>query len=218
YQRAEGRYRLMPEILAALRDQANPFSILTKGTLILRDLELLRQAAEVTRVGLAVSVGFIDEAVWRAVESGTPSPRRRLDVVRRLTDAGFEVSVLMAPILPGLTDTDESIDKTVAAIAASGAASVTPLPLHLRPGAREWYAAWLTRTHPTLAPRYRELFGAGSYLPQAYQSEVTARVRMAARRHGLHRSDPRQARAVSDLPDSKEPPVTPEEPRQLTLL
>ena len=165
YQRAEGRYRLMPEILAALRDHANPFSILTKGTLILRDLDLLRQAAEVTRVGLAFSVGFVDETIWRAVEPGTPSPRRRLDAVRRLTDAGFAVGVLMAPILPGLTDTDESIDETVAAIAAAGAASVTPLPLHLRPGAREWYAAWLTRTHPALAPRYRELYGNGSYLP-----------------------------------------------------
>src|SRR6266536_3542815 len=128
YQRAEGRYRLMREILAALRDFANPFSILTKGTLILRDLDLLRQAAEVTSVGLAVSVGFVDESIWRSVESGTPSPHRRLEVVRRLTDAGFPVSVLMAPILPGLTDTDESIDETVAAIAAAGAAGVTPIP------------------------------------------------------------------------------------------
>jgi DNA repair photolyase len=209
YQRAEGRYRLMPEILAALRDHANPFSILTKGTLILRDLELLKQAASVTRVGLAVSIGFVDETVWRAVESGTPSPRRRLDVVRRLTDAGFEVSVLMAPILPGLTDTDESIDQTVAAIAAAGAASISAIGLHLRPGAREWYAAWLTRTHPELAPRYRELFGKGSYLPQAYQHEISARVRMAARRHGLHRAQPGEARAV-DVPAP--------ESQQLTLL
>jgi len=210
YQRAEGRYRLMPEILAALRDHANPFSILTKGTLILRDLELLNQAAAVTRVGLAVSVGFIDEAMWRAVESGTPSPQRRLEVVRRLTDAGFPVGVLMAPILPGLTDSDESIEETVAAIAAAGAASVTPLPLHLRPGAREWFATWLTRTHPELAPRYRELYGSGSYLPQTYQAEIGARLRMAARRHGLHRPDPVQIRDVG----------TPEEApaRQLTLL
>ncbi|WP_250027909.1 intein-containing Rv2578c family radical SAM protein [Paractinoplanes maris] len=199
YQRAEGRYRLMPEILAALRDHANPFSILTKGTLILRDLELLTQAAEVTRVGLSFSVGFVDEEVWRAVESGTPSPRRRLDAVRRLTDAGFDVGVLMAPILPGLTDTDESIDETVAAIAAAGATSVTPLPLHLRPGAREWYAAWLTRTRPDLAPRYRELYGNGSYAPQAYQREVTARVRIAARRHGLHRAEPGEARAINPV-------------------
>jgi DNA repair photolyase len=213
YQRAEGRYRLMPEILAALRDHANPFSILTKGTLILRDLDLLRQAAEVTRVGLAVSVGFVDETIWRSVESGTPSPRRRLDVVRRLTDAGFEVGVLMAPILPGLTDGDESIEQTVAAIAAAGAVSVTPIPLHLRRGAKEWYASWLTRSHPELAPRYRELYGKGSYLPEAYQDEIGARVRMAARRHGLHRPSPAQIRDVGSAPSGDEPP-----PRQLTLL
>ena len=89
YQRAEGRYRLMPGIIAALRDHANPFSILTKGTLILRDLELLRQAAEVTDVGVSVSVGFLDDELWRTVEPGTPSPERRLDVVRTLTDNGI---------------------------------------------------------------------------------------------------------------------------------
>jgi DNA repair photolyase len=203
YQRAEGRYRLMREIIAALRDAANPFSILTKGTLITRDLDLLRQAAGVTTVGLSFSVGFVDETLWRDVEPGTPSPRRRLDTVRRLTDAGFAVGVLMAPILPGLTDTPESIDETVAAVAASGAVSVTPLPLHLRPGAREWYAAWVSRRHPELLPRYRSLFGTGSYSPETYQRAVTARVRTAARRHGLghppaentavHRGDPAPA-------------------------
>jgi DNA repair photolyase len=200
----------MPEILAALRDHANPFSILTKGTLILRDLELLRQASDVTRVGLAVSIGFLDEAVWRSVESGTPNPRRRLEVVRRLTDAGFSIGVLMAPILPGLTDTDESIDETVAAIAAAGATSVTPLPLHLRSGAREWYAGWLTRTHPQLAPRYRDLYRGGAYLPKAYQQEIGAKVRMAARRHGLFRSAPAQVRDVGE--------PAPPEAHQLTLL
>jgi DNA repair photolyase len=187
YQRAEGRYALMRGIIEALRDRANPFSILTKGTLITRDLDLLRQAAEVTSVGISFSVGFIDEEVWRAVEPGTPSPSRRLDAVRRFADAGFAVSVLMAPILPGLTDTDASIDATMAAIAAAGAAGVVPLTLHLRPGARQWYAAWLGRTHPHLVDRYQEIYGRGSYAPKAYQREVSARVAVAARRHGLHR-------------------------------
>ncbi|BFU42208.1 intein-containing Rv2578c family radical SAM protein [Krasilnikovia sp. MM14-A1004] len=205
YQRAEGRYRLMPPILAALRDFANPFSILTKGTLILRDLELLKQAAEVAPVGLSFSIGFVDERIWRSVEPGTPSPRRRLDAVRALTDAGFAVGVLMAPILPGLTDTEESIEETVAAIAGAGAVSVTPLALHLRRGAREWYAAWLTREHPELAPRYRELYGAGSHLPRATQAEIAARVRLAARRHGLHRPDPAESHQV-DGGDGDRPP------------
>jgi DNA repair photolyase len=211
YQRAEGKYRLMREILAALRDFGNPFSILTKGTLILRDLDLLRQAREVTHVGLSFSVGFVDEAMWRSVESGTPSPRRRLDAVRTFTEAGFEVGVLMAPILPGLTDSDESIEATVAAIAESGAVSATPIPLHLRPGAREWYRAWLARTQPELVGRYDRLYRRGSYLPKAYQQEVTDRVKEAARRHGLGRRTPAQARQIP------EPPV-PRPPEQLTLL
>ncbi|HEY3010956.1 MAG TPA: intein-containing Rv2578c family radical SAM protein [Micromonosporaceae bacterium] len=211
YQRAEGKYRLMREILAALRDFTNPFSILTKGTLILRDLDLLRQAREVAHVGVSFSVGFVDEALWRSVESGTPSPRRRLDAVRTLTEAGFEVGVLMAPILPGLTDTDESIEATIAAIAGSGAVSATPIPLHLRPGAREWYRAWLAATHPELVGRYDQLYRRGSYLPKAYQQEVTDRVKEVARRHGLGRRTPAQARQG---PDAEAPPP----PEQLTLL
>ncbi|MEU4216238.1 intein-containing Rv2578c family radical SAM protein [Actinoplanes sp. NPDC026623] len=232
YQRAEGRYRLMPQILTALRDFANPFSILTKGTLLLRDVDLLRQAASVTRVSLSMSIGFVDERMWRAVEPGTPSPRRRLDAISRLTDAGFSIGVLMAPILPGLTDTDESIEETVAAIAAAGATSVTPLALHLRPGAREWYAAWLTREHPELAAQYRELYRGGSYLPQTFQNEIGARVRMAARRHRLHRPPGGEARAMgvdgapaADHPGTGTTGGAPErtagrgaEPRQLTLL
>ncbi|MBY8871608.1 Rv2578c family radical SAM protein [Micromonospora sp. PLK6-60] len=211
YQRAEGRYRLMPPIIEALRDFANPFSILTKGTLILRDLPLLRRAAEVARVGVSFSVGFVDEALWRSVEPGTPSPGRRLDAVRAFADAGFEVGVLMAPILPGLSDNDESIEATVSAIATAGASSVTPLALHLRPGAREWYAHWLAREFPHLVPRYRELYRAGSYAPQAYQRELTARVRMAARRHGLHRAEVGDNRRLDDEPA---PPAA----EQLTLL
>jgi DNA repair photolyase len=212
YQRAEGRYRLMPQIIAALRDFANPFSILTKGTLILRDLELLRQAAAVTEVGLSLSIGFVDEELWRRVEPGTPSPRRRLGVVRTLTDAGFSVGVLVAPILPGLTDDEESIESTVAAIASSGAASATPLPLHLRPGAREWYLAWLSRNRPELLPRYRELFASGSYSAAAYQREITARVRTAARRHRIGVAEPREARQVPTAPAQRPTPT------QLTLL
>ncbi|MBB5869498.1 DNA repair photolyase [Allocatelliglobosispora scoriae] len=185
YQRAEGRYGLMRPIIATLRDFANPFSILTKGTLILRDLDLLRQAAEVTEVNLAVSIGFVDEELWRSVEPGAPSPRRRLDVVSRLADAGFSVGVLMAPILPGLTDTDESVDATVAALAAAGASHVVPLPLHLRTGAKEWFAQWLRREHPELLARYRELYGDRAYLGKDYQREILARVRTAGRRHGI---------------------------------
>jgi DNA repair photolyase len=194
YQRAEGRYGLMREIIAALRDFANPFSILTKGTLITRDLDLLRQAAAQTTVEVSFSIGFVDPVLWRSVEPGTPSPRRRLDAVRRFTDAGFAVTVMLAPVLPGLSDTEESIDATVGAVAAAGATGVIAVPLHLRPGAREWYLAWLDRVHPELGDRYRELFSRGSYSPSAYRDEITARVRLAARRHGLVRARPDQHR------------------------
>jgi DNA repair photolyase len=188
YQRAEGRYQLMPEILAALRDAANPFSILTKGALVLRDLDLLVEAAQVTDVSAAVSVGFLDEQVWRRVEPGTPPPQRRLDIVRHLTDAGIRTGVLMAPVLPFLTDSDEQLDATVAAIAASGAAYVAPIVLHLRPGAREWWQSWLHRERPDLAPRYAELYGTRSYAPNAYQQHVTETVRRFAEVHGVGRS------------------------------
>ncbi|HET8681436.1 MAG TPA: intein-containing Rv2578c family radical SAM protein [Micromonosporaceae bacterium] len=224
YQRAEGRYELMRGIIAALRDFANPFSILTKGTLVTRDLDLLRQAAAVTTVGLSMSVGFVDEALWRSVEPGTPSPRRRLETVRRLADAGFEVGVLMAPVLPGLTDTDESIEATVRQIARAGASSVVPLALHLRPGAREWYLAWLAREHPEQLPHYRRLYGDRAYLGSAYQREVVARVAAAARRHGLRspgsgedqQPHPGGSRRRSVRPPPRAGP--PVEGEQLTLL
>jgi DNA repair photolyase len=213
YQRAEGRYQLMREILAALRDFANPFSILTKGTLIARDLDLLTQAAEVTSVSLSMSIGFVDETLWRAVEPGTPSPRRRLDVLRKLTDAGFSVGVLMAPVLPGLSDHPESIEATVEALVKAGAASITPLSLHLRPGAKEWYAAWVAREHPELLGHYRRLYGTKAYLARPLQHEVAARVRLAARRFGLHKDTTRTtARGIPAVPE----PVAP--PEQLTLL
>lgn len=187
YQRAEGRYRLMRQIISAMRDFANPFSILTKGSLILRDADLITQAAKTARVSLAVSVGSVNETLSRSVEPGTPRPQRRLDVVRRFADAGLGCSVLMAPVFPGLTDSEEQIDRTVAAIAGAGASTVTPLVLHLRPGAREWYAAWLAREHPRLVPLYRALYGSGSYAPKSYRRVVVSRVRQAARRHGLLR-------------------------------
>jgi DNA repair photolyase len=210
YQRAEGRYRLMREILAALRDHANPFSILTKGTLILRDLDLITEAAEVTRVSVAVSVGSVDEHLWRTVEPGAPSPRRRLDVVRRFADAGIGCSVLMAPILPGLSDSPEQIDETVAAIVRAGASNVTPLVLHLRSGAREWYHAWLQREHPRLLPLHERLYRNGAYAPQAYQRHVADLVHQAERRHGAHAAV-ENFRHVDD-------PATTEEKRQLSLL
>ncbi|NUR86302.1 MAG: radical SAM protein [Nonomuraea sp.] len=200
YQRAEGRYQLMRGIIAALRDAANPFSILTKGTLILRDLDLLTQAAEVSEVGANLSVGFLDERVWRAVESGTPRPERRLEAVAALNGAGIGCGVLMAPILPYLTDSPAELERTVRAIAEAGATHVVPIVLHLRPGAREWYLGWLGREHPRLVPRYLELYGRGSYAPKAYQQRVTGHVRELADRHGVGRATSGRARRIRPAP------------------
>jgi DNA repair photolyase len=194
YQRVEGRYRLMPGILEALGDARNPFSILTKGTLVLRDLDLLHEAAEVTDVAVNVSVGFVDETLWRQVEPGTPAPRARLGVCRTLTDAGIGCGVLMAPILPYLTDSPSRLEATVLAIAAAGARSVFPIVLHLRPGAREWYLAWLERDHPELVTRYQDLYGSGAYAPKAYQHSISARVAALASRYGLGPALPSQTR------------------------
>ncbi|MGA5438541.1 Rv2578c family radical SAM protein [Streptomyces griseoincarnatus] len=215
YQRAEGRYRLMPGIIEALRDHANPFSILTKGTLILRDLPLLRQAADVTDVGVSVSVGFTDEELWRTVEPGTPAPERRLDVVRAFTDAGIGCGVLMAPVIPFLGDRPEQLRATVRAIAASGATSVTPLVLHLRPGAREWFMSWLAEHHPHLVARYQRLYAEGAYAPRWYQRRITRQVHDLAREYGI---GPAPAGTPRRLPAPA--PEEPEEelPTQLTLL
>jgi DNA repair photolyase len=210
YQRAEGRYRLMRGIIEALRDFANPFSILTKGKLILRDLDLLRQAAEVTDVATNFSVGFIDEGLWRTVEPGTPRPSARLEAVHALNDAGIPTGVLMAPILPYVTDHDEQLEATVKAIAEAGATHVSPIVLHLRTGAREWYLRWLEATRPDLVGRYRDLYGRGAYAPKAYQAEVAAKVHDLARKYRVGASTPQAARRVR--------PSEPPEPEQLSIL
>ncbi|MFD3437853.1 Rv2578c family radical SAM protein [Streptomyces sp. NPDC058685] len=214
YQRAEGRYRLMPGIISALRDRANPFSILTKGTLILRDLDLLVQAAEVTDVGISVSVGFIDETLWRTVEPGTPAPERRLDVVRTLTDHGVGCGVLMAPVIPFLGDRPDQLRATVKAIAASGATSVTPLVLHLRPGAREWFMAWVSEHHPHLVRRYERLYAEGAYAPKWYQRRITRHVHELAAEFGIGPADRGMPRRIR----TPEAAVEEAAPTQLTLL
>ncbi|MEV7796213.1 Rv2578c family radical SAM protein [Streptomyces sp. NPDC087512] len=216
YQRAEGRYRLMPGIITALTERANPFSILTKGTLILRDLDLLTRAAEVTDVGISVSVGFMDADLWRTVEPGTPAPERRLDVVRTLTGHGIGCGVLMAPVIPFLGDDPGRLRATVRAIAAAGATSVTPLVLHLRPGAREWFMTWLARHHPHLVRRYERLYAEGAYAPRWYQRRVTRQVHELAREYGIGPARPGMPRRIAPPPPARSP--APTEPVQLSLI
>lgn len=203
YQRAEGRYRLMRGILEALRDFANPFSILTKGSLILRDLDLLQRCADVAEVGTNVSVGFVDKDLWRSLEPGTPSPMKRLEVCRTLNDSSVPCGVLMAPIIPFLTDSPQHLEATVRLIAETGATHLTPILLHLRTGAREWYMKWLSENHPDLVPRYERLYARSAYAPKAYQEEITGRVHELAERYGIWRAGPKEARRV---PHREQPP------------
>jgi DNA repair photolyase len=197
YQRAEGRYQLMRGILEALRDFANPFSILTKGTLILRDLDLLVECAKVTDVATNVSVGSVDQELWKAVEPGTPNPLRRLDACRALNEAGVPCGVLMAPILPFISDSDEALEETVRAIAAAGATHIAPIVLHLRKGgSREWFYRWLNERHPDLVPRYRDLYGQRAYAPKSYQNEIGEKVAQLAARFRVGKTSGRGARRI----------------------
>jgi len=186
YQRAEGRYRLMPEIIDALAASRTPFSVLTKGTLLRRDLPLLAEARRRVPVHLSMSIAMPDERLRQTLEAGAPTFQARLDTVRAATEAGFAVTVFLMPIVPHLTDAVPVLDDALARIAASGAARVVFGALHLRPGAREWFWQWLGREHPELVPAYRGLYpGATVYAPVGYRKWLAARVRPLLRRHRL---------------------------------
>ena len=182
YQRAEGKYRLTQGIIEVLGEAGNPFSILTKGTLVLRDLDRLVEAARRTRVELCFSIGTLDEDVWRATEPGTPHPRKRVEAVARLNEAGIPCGVLVAPILPGLSDGREQLEDVVRACVEAGAPSISPVLLHLRPGVKEHYLGWLADSHPELLDRHQQLYP-GSYAPACERDRVTQLVRDLVAQH-----------------------------------
>ncbi|GAB3919949.1 hypothetical protein GCM10011575_35900 [Microlunatus endophyticus] len=185
YQRAEGRYQLMPGIIGALAGSGTPFSILTKGTTARRDLPLLVEAARRVPVGLAVSIALVDEEVHATLEPGTPTPRARLGLVKAITDAGLPCHVLVAPVLPMITDSDSDLDRILGEIAAAGATGATVFALHLRPGAREWFLRWLSINRPDLTRPYAELYRGGSYVRRSYSADLGRRADVLLRRHGL---------------------------------
>jgi len=185
YQRAEGRYGLMPGVLSALIDSDTPFSILTKGTLLRRDLPLIADSG--MAVGVSVSLAVLDPDLHRAVEPGTPTPAARLELIAEIVRAGLDCHVMVAPVLPYLTDSVEHLDALLAAIAAAGASGVTVFGLHLRGATRGWFLSWLSSAHPELVPRYRELYGRGAYLGSVYREELRALSVRLIRRHGLNR-------------------------------
>jgi DNA repair photolyase len=166
YQPAEGRYRLTRGIVEVLVERGNPFSILTKSTLALRDIDLFADAARQTDVTVSFSIGTLDVDVWRQTEPGTPHPMRRVEAIARLSEAGVPTGVLVAPIIPGLSDRPEQVAQVEEAGRAAGAGAVYTIPLHLRPGVREHFMEWLADTHPQLTGTYEELYRDRVYLPR----------------------------------------------------
>jgi DNA repair photolyase len=201
YQPAEGRYRLTRRCLEVLADAANPFSLITRGPLIVRDVDVLAHAAARAEVGVTFSVPTVDEDVWRRTEPGTAPPRQRLRALKRLVDAGIQASVGMAPILPGISDRPEQLAEVVRAAREAGATSLWANLLYLRPGTREHFLEQLARDWPELLPEYERLYAGRAYLPAGETEPVRALVRELRRRHGI--ADRRTVRL--------EPPPDPEQ-------
>ncbi|HET6866489.1 MAG TPA: hypothetical protein VFH80_11285 [Solirubrobacteraceae bacterium] len=164
YQWVEGRYKLMPGIWEAMRDAANPCSVLTKSPLLLRDLELMKQIAERTEFSAALSVPTLDERAWRATEPRSPNPRARLEAVAELTRAGIRTGILIAPLMPGINDSPEQIAPILEMASESGAAYVTGIALHLRGDVKNLFFEWLREHRPDLIPLYRRLYERGAYM------------------------------------------------------
>jgi DNA repair photolyase len=218
YQRCEGRYRLTRGVLEVLRDYANPCSVLTKSPLLLRDLDLMVELAGTAGFSANLSIGTLDEEVWRRSEPGTPHPKARMAAVKQLVAAGIPCGILMAPILPGISDSPEQLRAVVRAAADAGASHLTPLTLHLRPGVKEEFMPWLEETYPELVPGYRRLYR-GSNAPKPVREEIADRVRAEKRRHPAFTSPttPVTARRLPDPPPRGSPPEASEPAAQLSL-
>ena len=205
YQPAEGRYRLTRACLQVLAAAQNPAGIITRGPMIVRDLELLVELSRRAPLSVTFSVPTLDEDVWRRTEPGTAHPRQRLRALSTLVAAGVSASVGMAPILPGLSDRPEQLEAVVAAAREAGAVSVWANLLYLRPGTREHFLEGVARHWPELLPRYLEEYRGGAYLPESRTRPVRELVAELRRRHGI--ADRRPVR------------ITPaERPRQLELI
>ena len=177
YQWAEGRYRLMPPILDALRDTRTPVSVLSKSPLPLRDLDLYLELAEVADVSVNFSVPTLDEKIWRETEPHTPHPRKRLQAVAKFNEAGIPSGVLVAPLMPGINDSPELVEEIVSLAEEEGATFVNGIALHLRPGVKEVFMSWLSAARPDLVPRYEDLYRDRAYAPNAERNRISALVR-----------------------------------------
>ncbi|CAN5706907.1 Rv2578c family radical SAM protein [soil metagenome] len=204
YQRAEGRYALMPGIIDALAGSGTPFSILTKGTLLRRDLPLIARAATEVPVSVSISLAVGDADLQRDVEPGTPSPQARLQLISAIRQAGLDCHVMVAPVLPHLTDSVEHLDILLGQIAEAGATGVTVFGLHLRGSTRGWFMAWLARAHPELVAPYRQLYRRGAYLPEEYRAMLRRRAAPLIAKYSLTGDQRRFSRPVQPAPAAED--------------
>ena len=181
YQPAEGRFRLTRACLEELMHAGNPFSIVTRGPLIVRDVDVLREASARVDVSVYFSIPTLDERVWRTTEPGTAPPASRLEAVRRLAESGIDVGVGMAPILPGLSDRPEQLEAVVRAARAAGARGIWASVVHLRPGVKEHFLEALAQDWPEEVARYEALFASRAYLPAEVTKPIVEHVRSASR-------------------------------------
>jgi DNA repair photolyase len=179
YQWVEGRYRLMPEIWGALLDSGTPCSLLTKSPLMLRDLDLLRRLAEEVGFTANVSVPTLDEKAWRETEPHTPHPRKRLEAIAELGRAGIPTGVLVAPLMPGINDSPEQVERILELATEAGAGSVSGITLHLRGEVRDVFMGWLRAQRPDLVDHYKRLYERGAYAPTAERNRHAELVRAA---------------------------------------
>ncbi len=177
YQWVESRYRLMEGIWEALRDAANPCSVLTKSPLLLRDIELMKEINAVTSFSACLSIPTLDEKAWRETEPHTPSPRARLEAVAELNRQGISTGVLIAPLMPGINDSPKQVERLLDAVQAAGATSIGGVALHLRGEVRQVFMEWLKDARPELVERYRELYRRGAYAPQEERRRLAGMVR-----------------------------------------
>jgi DNA repair photolyase len=184
YQPCEGRYRLTRRCLQVLRDADTPVSIVTKSTLVLRDLDLLSDLAHGPGATVYFTITTLEDGLWRLIEPGTPPPRKRLEVLRRLSESGVRCGVFLAPILPGLTDSLGSIEAVAEAAKAHGAASFGSAVLRLAPQVKEHYLTFVSETFPDLLPRYERAY-AGTNITSDYQEAIERRVVWVRERQGF---------------------------------
>ncbi|MBW3633885.1 MAG: radical SAM protein [Chloroflexi bacterium] len=184
YQPCEGRYRLTRRCLEILRDSDTPVSLVTKSTLVLRDLDLLSDLADGPGATVYFTITTLDDDLWRLIEPGTPPPLKRLQVLQRLSEAGVRTGVFLAPILPGITDSMESLEAVAAAARAHGAASFGSTVLRLAPLVKEHYFGFVAADFPDLLPRYERAYS-GTNIASDYQVAIERRVARIRERHGF---------------------------------